>query len=202
MKGGGGSGDVTVKYVRDLCNAMEMKEQEGKTQVFSQLHDFYRENVAQQRKDGKKPGYTVEPEIPALLLDRAAAECDVAIISICRFSGENWDRKGEPNDGDFYLSTQEQKMVADVCAQFQNVVVVLNVGLIIINSVQLIRLYNNKPAVVEVESDTKNDTSKEKLGIWREYRNINLRISLLKFLYSKDTLRSHPTRSGHMAIIL
>ena len=128
VKGGGGSGDVTVKYVRDLCNAMEMKEQEGKTQVFSQLHDFYRENVAQQRKDGKKPGYTVEPEIPALLLDRAAAECDVAIISICRFSGENWDRKGEPNDGDFYLSTQEQKMVADVCAKFQNVVVVLNVG--------------------------------------------------------------------------
>ncbi len=128
VKGGGGSGDVTVKYVRDLCNAMEMKQQEGKTQVFRQLHDFYRENVAAQRKEGKQPGYTVEPEIPALLLDQAAAESDIAIISICRFSGENWDRKGQPDDGDFYLSPQEQKMVADVCAKFNQVVVVFNVG--------------------------------------------------------------------------
>lgn len=128
VKGGGGSGDVTVKYVRDLCNAMEMKQQEGKTQVFMPLHDFYRENVAQQRKDGKQPGYTVEPEIPTLLLNQAAAECDIAIISICRFSGENWDRKGQPNDGDFYLSLEEQKLVTDVCAKFNNIVVVLNVG--------------------------------------------------------------------------
>ena len=128
VKGGGGSGDVTVKYVRNLCEAMEMKQTEGKITVFAPLHDFYRENVAQQRKDGKQPGYTVEPEIPGDLLKDAANSCDTAIISICRFSGENWDRKGEPNDGDFYLSLEEQKMVADVCAAFENVVAVLNVG--------------------------------------------------------------------------
>lgn len=128
VKGGGGSGDVTVKYVRNLCSAMEMKQEEGKIRVFAPLNDFYRENVAQQRKDGKQPGYTVEPEIPAQLLQDAAKHCDTAIISICRFSGENWDRKGAPNDGDFYLSLEEQKMVKDVCDAFQNIVVVLNVG--------------------------------------------------------------------------
>lgn len=128
VKGGGGSGDVTVKYVRNLCEAMEMKQVEEKISVFAPLHNFYRENVAQQRKDGKQPGYTVEPEIPGDLLKDAAKSCDTAIISICRFSGENWDRKGEPNDGDFYLSLEEQKMVADVCAAFENIVVVLNVG--------------------------------------------------------------------------
>ena len=128
VKGGGGSGDVTVKYVRNLCSAMEMKQHEGKTQVFMPLNDFYRENVAAQRKDGKKPGYTVEPEVPAQLLKQAAANCDIAVISICRFSGENWDRKGQPNDGDFYLSLEEQKLVADVCACFDNIAVVLNVG--------------------------------------------------------------------------
>ena len=128
VKGGGGSGDVTVKYVRNLCEAMEIKQSEGKTQVFAPLHEFYRENVAQQRKDGKQPGYTVEPEIPAGLLQDAAKNCDTAIISICRFSGENWDRKGEPNDGDFYLSLEEQKMVAAVCSAFDNIIVVLNVG--------------------------------------------------------------------------
>ena len=128
VKGGGGSGDVTVKYVRNLCDGMEMKQAEGKLTAFAPLHEFYRENVAQQRKNGKQPGYTVEPEIPAQLLQDAAKHCDTAIISICRFSGENWDRKGEANDGDFYLSLEEQKMVSDVCNAFDNIVVVLNVG--------------------------------------------------------------------------
>ncbi len=128
VKGGGGSGDVTVAYVNDLCQAMEEKAGEGKVQIFAPLHDFYRENVAAQRKEGKNPGYTVEPVVPQQLLKEAAAQCDTAIISICRYSAEAWDRKGEPNDGDFYLSLEEQQMVADVCAAFENIVVVLNVG--------------------------------------------------------------------------
>ena len=128
VKGGGGSGDVTVSYVRDLCYGMEEKQAEDKVCVFAPLHEFYRENVAQQRADGKLPGFTVEPEVPAELLEQAAEQCDIAIISICRFSEEGADRKGEPNDGDFYLSVQEQKMVADVSEKFQKIIVVLNVG--------------------------------------------------------------------------
>lgn len=128
VKGGGGSGDVTVAYVRDLCGAMEIKQSEEKLTVFAPLHDFYRQNVVAQRAEGRKPGYTLEPEIPAALLEQAAESCDTAIISICRFSGEGWDRKGEANDGDFYLSLEEQKLVSDVCGAFSDVVVVLNVG--------------------------------------------------------------------------
>lgn len=128
VKGGGGSGDVTVAYVLDLCQTMEEKQSEGKVSVFKPLNDFYRENVAQQRLEGKEPGYTVEPEIPAELLEKAAEAADVAIISICRFSKESWDRKGEKDDGDFYLSPEEQKMVADVSGRFDQIVVVLNVG--------------------------------------------------------------------------
>ena len=128
VKGGGGSGDVTVAYVRNLCDGMEEKAAQGKVEIFAPLHAFYRENVASQRAAGKEPGYTVEPEIPQALLEQAATECDTAIISICRFSGEGWDRKGEPNDGDFYLSPEEQKMVSQVSAKFHRIVVVLNVG--------------------------------------------------------------------------
>lgn len=128
VKGGGGSGDVTVAYVRNLCDGMEEKENAGMLSVFAPLNEFYRENVAQQHKAGKNPGYTTEPEVPAELLKQAARECDTAIISICRFSAEGWDRKGEPDDGDFYLSREEQRMVADVTAAFRKVVVVLNVG--------------------------------------------------------------------------
>lgn len=128
VKGGGGSGDVTVEYVLNLCQTMEEKQSEGKISVFKPLNDFYRENVVQQRLEGKEPGYTVEPEIPAELLEKAAEAADVAIISICRFSKESWDRKGEKDDGDFYLSPEEQKMVADVSGRFDQIVVVLNVG--------------------------------------------------------------------------
>lgn len=128
VKGGGGSGDVTVRYIRDLSQGMQIKETEGKVKVYEPLVNFYRENVAQQRSEGKAPGYTVEPEIPAELLQAAAESCDTAIISICRFSAEGWDRKGEPNDGDFYLSCEEQAMVKAVCANFDRIVVVLNVG--------------------------------------------------------------------------
>lgn len=128
VKGGGGSGDVTVEYVLDLCQTMEEKQREGKVSVFRPLCEFYRENVAEQRLEGKKPGFTVEPEIPAQLLEEAAKAADVAIISICRFSKEGWDRKGEKDDGDFYLSPEEQKMVADVSERFSKIVVVLNVG--------------------------------------------------------------------------
>lgn len=128
VKGGGGSGDVTVAYIRNLCDGMEEKAAEGKVKAFAPLHAFYRENVARQREDGKQLGYTVEPEIPEDLLVQAADTCDTAVISICRFSGEGWDRKGEPDDGDFYLSPEEQKMVADVSTRFDRIVVVLNVG--------------------------------------------------------------------------
>lgn len=128
VKGGGGSGDVTVAYVANLCDGMEIKADEGKVSVFEPLHAFYRENVRQQRENGAVAGMTIEPTIPADLLKDAAAQCDTAIISICRFSGEGYDRKGEPNDGDFYLSLEEQKMVQDVTDHFDNIVVVLNVG--------------------------------------------------------------------------
>lgn len=128
VKGGGGSGDVTVAYVRNLCDGMEEKAKEGKLEVFAPLHTFYRDNVSKQRTEGKAPGYTVEPEIPLELLEQAAAECNTAIISICRFSSECWDRKGEPGDGDFYLSPEEQKMIHQVCSCFERIVVVLNVG--------------------------------------------------------------------------
>ena len=65
---------------------MEEKENAGMLSVFAPLNEFYRENVAQQHKAEKNPGYTTEPEVPAELLKQAARECDTAIISICRFS--------------------------------------------------------------------------------------------------------------------
>lgn len=125
VKGGGGSGDVTVAYVRNLCDGIEEKQTAGYLSAYMPLHEFYRENVKKQQTD---PGKTVEPVLPEELLCGASENADIAIISICRLSYEGADRTGEPNDGNFYLSLAEQEMVAAVCEKFDKIVVVLNVG--------------------------------------------------------------------------
>ena len=148
VKGGGGSGDVTVAYKRNLYEGLTQMSE--KVSVFEELSDFYRENVKAQYKEGKVPGMTVEPEIPKELLQKARAYTDTAIITICRFSGEGWDRKSVVDtenknlwaseeemarqsaaifeNGDFYLTKAEEAMVTAVKSSFEKVIVVMNVG--------------------------------------------------------------------------
>lgn len=137
VKGGGGSGDVTVSYIRNLYEGLKQKQ--DKVTVYEELAEFYHRNVQEQYAQGRLPGMTVEPEVPEELLRGAAAFTDTAIISICRFSGEGWDRTAAPDasgesaerifeEGDFYLSHGESTMVEAVKGSFAKVIVVLNVG--------------------------------------------------------------------------
>ncbi len=122
VKGGGGSGDVTVSYTRNLYDGFLTLE--GKAVVFDELAQFYKNNVQDQYGAGKQPGMTEEPEVPEALLQKARAFTDTAIISICRFSGEGWDRDSK----DFQLTAEEKTMVHKVKSTFPQVIVVLNVG--------------------------------------------------------------------------
>jgi len=128
VKGGGGSGDTTVAYVRSILDGLEEKQAEGRLTLFAPLSDYYRENVTQQRAQGRAPGLTKEPPVPAELAAQARAFTDTALITLCRFSGEGWDRTGEPFDGDFFLSREELAMVDAVRGAFPRVAVVLNTG--------------------------------------------------------------------------
>lgn len=148
VKGGGGSGDVTVAYTRNLMEGLRIKEQEGKLQVFWPAEKYYREEIEKQYAQGACPGMTLEPELPDTLVWQAKAFTDTAVITICRYSGEGWDRKSivensTPNvseqsfaqmsarifeNGDFCLTHGEQKMVEKVRENFEKVAVVLNIG--------------------------------------------------------------------------
>ena len=150
VKGGGGSGDVTVAYIRNFYEGMKIKEAEGEVSLFHELPEFYEKNVKEQYAAGAVPGMTREPEVPDELVQKAKAYTDTAIITICRFSGEGWDRKCQINDegyelfedekkqielsasifenGDFCLTNGEAAMVEKVKANFKNVIVVMNVG--------------------------------------------------------------------------
>ena len=136
VKGGGGSGDVTVSYIKNLYDGLKgLKEP---VYLFEETVAFYREDIRKQYAEKKEPGLTVEPELPEELCKKARAFTDTAVISICRFSGEGWDRtstydkKKNDNplfeDGDFYLSHAEQAMVNLVKKYFDKIVVVMNVG--------------------------------------------------------------------------
>ncbi len=153
VKGGGGSGDVTVAYIRSLIDGMRIKEEEGKVCLYEPLNQFYEADVQQQYARGILPGLTAEPALPEELLKGAAAFAELAIVSICRFSGENWDRTTELDAGrktstelsgaegallkrageifecgDFYLSAAEEKLINQVKGLFDKVVIVLNTG--------------------------------------------------------------------------
>ena len=147
VKGGGGSGDVHCKYIRNLYDAIVHT---GDAEVFAPLADYYRQDVAKQYAEGADPGMTVEPVLPDELTQQARSFCETAIISISRFSGEGWDRSSveydaEFNpwphevslpkranvifpDGDFYLTAAEKEMIHKVTAAFPRVIVILNVG--------------------------------------------------------------------------
>lgn len=148
VKGGGGSGDVTVEYITNLYDGMKaLKEQ---VSIFEELSDFYRQNVKDQYASGTVPGMTIEPAVSEDLLKKARIYTDTAVITISRFSGENWDRKSTVDvkntnlteheefltkksaelfeDGDFYLSHAETAMVNTVKEHFPKVIVVMNVG--------------------------------------------------------------------------
>lgn len=144
VKGGGGSGDVTVSYVVNLYQGLKKL---GNVSLEESLPEYYRDYVQAQYESGLVPGMIPEPPVPQELLQQARAFTDTALITISRFSGEGWDRAvaDESASGasqqklalqgsrlfpksDFYLSEEEEAMVEAVCSTFPKVAVVLNVG--------------------------------------------------------------------------
>lgn len=124
VKGGGGSGFVRPPYIRTLMDGFDEKQ----VRTFAPLRDYYTAYLTGQYTRGLRAGVVQEPELPQELVQKARAFTDTAVIVISRFSGENIDRSGAREDGDFYLSTTEQAMVRKVLTAFDKVAVVLNTG--------------------------------------------------------------------------
>ena len=130
VKGGGGSGDVTVAYDVNLYDGF--KKLSGHVEIFEELVEFYHAYIQDISDTFYWPGQKPEPALPEELCKRARAYTDTAVISVSRLSGEGWDRdlKGHPmyEEGDFCLSGAERAMVEQVKKYFPKIAVVLNVG--------------------------------------------------------------------------
>lgn len=128
IKGGGGSGDVFCAYVRNLYDGFAEKEKEGKVCVNTAVEKFYADYLKEEQAAGRPlMGVNVrtEPLPPQSLVDAAAKQSDVAIITISRFSTEGTDR---PLEGDYYLTEEEKQLISMVTCAFKKTVLVLNVG--------------------------------------------------------------------------
>ena len=97
VKGGGGSGDVTVSYIRNLYEGLKMLG--NRVMVEEELASYYRDYVNIQYSAGNVPGMIAEPTFPEELCLKARAFTDTAVITISRFSGEGWDRSVESSSG-------------------------------------------------------------------------------------------------------
>ncbi len=147
VKGGGGSGDVTVPYVTNLAEGFNKLP--GQVSLFNDSVSFYEDYVSAKYKNGILPGLIAEPEVPQDLFAKARAFTDTAIVSFSRYSGEGWDRKSDKvidrklkdvdqeliditdklfERGDFYLSKAEKKLLDDVRKSFDKTIIVLNIG--------------------------------------------------------------------------
>lgn len=127
VKGGGGSGDVYCRYVRNIYEGLKQKQVE----LFHPLSLYYQAQVEQAYAAGGLNGRLTESEIPQELLEQARAFTDTAILTVNRYSGEGWDRKNDGEDLYFDLNPMEKKMVSTVCSRFEKVILLLNTGAMI-----------------------------------------------------------------------
>ncbi len=122
VKGGGGSGDVNTEYVRNINDGLVMKG----VRVFEKLPAYYEQYCNEQYRKWRVRGDFDEAALPEELLREAAEYTDTAVITINRYSRENEDHTCD--DSYFYLSAAEKTMVNNVLDNFENIIVLLNVG--------------------------------------------------------------------------
>ncbi len=131
VTGGTGSGDVNEAYSVSLVDGLRGAGYD----LHEDLLERYRKYMEAEKAKlpPVKPFMPSKPipemEVDILLARRAAAEADVALITIGRNSGEFFDRNIED---DFNLSVSEAAMIRNVCDAFREAgkkaVVILNIG--------------------------------------------------------------------------
>lgn len=135
VAGGSGSGDVNKAYTIDMMTGLKDAGLEVNPKLANLYESWsdYQRNITAAMPNPPKVfwGTVVLPEMPVSrhIVDVAAKESDVALITLGRQAGEGMDRTV---DGDFTLSEIERNLIEDVCESFhlegKKVIVVLNMG--------------------------------------------------------------------------
>ena len=124
--GYGSGGDVVKPYSVNLLEGIEA----AGGLVDQPLADFYRAWCESQPHGpwpwGMWPLHHPEPELSQALAADSRSRCDTALVVIGRSVGESMDLKREP--GSYLLAEDERRLLDLVTAQYDRVVVLLNIG--------------------------------------------------------------------------
>ena len=143
IKGGTGSGDVNEREKVSICQGMKNVGFQVTTEewinsydkIYDQARQDWKNDILSRTGNGADAMdffsvYSTTPFImPAGDTIRKPAEgenVDTAIYVLSRIAGEGADRTADK--GDYYLKDEEHQMLADICAYYRDVIVVINAG--------------------------------------------------------------------------
>ena len=140
IKGGTGSGDVnereTVSIYQGMKNAGFVVTTEDWIKDYDEQYQAARyawrdeiENKASKLEDQVSGFFNVYSTTPFHMPAGAPVtktDADVAIYILSRVAGEGADRFDEA--GDYYLTEEEKKQLADICGMYKHVIVAVNTG--------------------------------------------------------------------------
>ena len=140
IKGGTGSGDVNERETVSIYQGMKNAGFEITTEDWIKDYDKqYQDARYAWRDEIEKKTASLEDEVvgffnvysttPFRMPAGAAVtktDADVAIYILSRVAGEGADRFDEA--GDYYLTEEEKKQLADICGMYKHVIVAVNTG--------------------------------------------------------------------------
>lgn len=137
IKGGTGSGDVnereSVSIYHGMKNAGFVITNEDWIADFDRRYQEARENwrddILQKAAAATEKFFRVYSKIPFQMpsgKDAEKTEADTAIYILSRVAGEGADRYAR--EGDYFLTVEEKKLLADICGFYENVIVAVNAG--------------------------------------------------------------------------
>lgn len=126
--GTGSGGMVNVSHVTDIFEALSSDED---IVIDSKIRSIYEEWEKENPVDpgvgwGQERWSQDEMPLDEDIVKEAASRSDAAVIIIARTAGE--DRDNLASKGSYYLTDEEEDMIAKVCGAFKKSVVLLNTG--------------------------------------------------------------------------
>lgn len=142
IKGGTGSGDVNerknVRIYHGLLEAGYQITTEKWIMDFEQKYQIarlaWKQDILNKKREYEKAGvsnafFSAYSRHPFILPAGAPAyqtDADAAVYVLSRIAGENADRHA--TGGDYYLSSEEHQLLADICRMYAKTIVIVNTG--------------------------------------------------------------------------
>ncbi|MCD8155111.1 MAG: glycoside hydrolase family 3 C-terminal domain-containing protein [Clostridiales bacterium] len=140
IKGGTGSGDVNERYHVSIAEGIRnagftIADEDWLAEYdreYSEKREAWKKEILDKLESGSSAGlgffdaYTSVPFRMPVGPEAAKTDTDTAVYVISRVAGEGADRMAA--GGDYFLSEQEHQMLADICALYPNVIVMVNAG--------------------------------------------------------------------------